>query len=57
MEMLEQFMKNNNLQDSSDIDSLLEVASLIRELIGDKQYTEINDILKNCYIFVIFTNI
>ena len=45
MEMLEQFMKNNNLQDSSDIDSLLEVASLIRELIRDKQYTEINDIL------------
>ena len=41
MEMLEQFMRRNNLRDEEDIDSLLEVADLTRELIGGNRYEEI----------------
>ena len=41
MEMLEQFMSRNNLRDEEDIDSLLEVADLARELIGGNRYEEI----------------
>ena len=43
--MLGTFMQNNNLQDPEDIDSLLEAAALARELIGGKQYEQINTLI------------
>lgn len=46
MNKLEQFMKNNNLQNSEDIDSLVELADLTREQITNKQYSNINNIIK-----------
>lgn len=46
-------MNNNNLKDSNEIDSLLELSKLIRELISQKEYDEINIMinytLNNCY--------
>ena len=45
MEMLEQFMSRNNLQDEEDIDSLLEMADLTRELVGGNRYEEINRLI------------
>ena len=53
MDMIEKFLQNNNLHDPNDIDSLIEFASLLRELISDNQYTYINRIinytLEHCY--------
>lgn len=45
MDMIEKFLQNNNLQDAEDIDSLIELASLVRELISNNQCTHINSII------------
>lgn len=45
MNDVEKFIETNNLHDTEDIDSLLELASLVRELIGSRQYEEINKVL------------
>ena len=36
--MTEKFLQNNNLQDEYDIDALIELASLVRALVSEKQY-------------------
>lgn len=41
MDILERFLQNNNLQDSDDIDALLELADLTRQLVGEKRYDSI----------------
>jgi len=43
--MLDRFMQHNGLQDPQDIDALLELADLTRDLIGGKQYGEINRLI------------
>ena len=43
--MTEKFLQNNNLHNSDDIDALLELASLVRELINQKLYPDINRII------------
>jgi len=45
--MTEKFLQNNNLRDPDDIDSLVELASLVRELAESKQCIHINRII--CY--------
>ena len=45
MDILENFLQNNNLQDEEDIDSLLDCASLVRELVCEKQYADINRVI------------
>lgn len=35
MEMIEHFFNNNNLHDEEDIDSLIELAAIVRTLIND----------------------
>ncbi len=45
MDVLEKFFQNNNLQDSEDIDSLLEFASLVRQLIVSKRYSDITGMI------------
>ena len=46
MEMIEQFINSNNLHDAEDIDSLLELATIVRTLINDNRQVEINRILQ-----------
>ena len=46
MEMIEKFINSNNLQDAEDIDSLLELATIVRTLINDNRQAEINHILQ-----------
>ena len=36
MNSLEKFLQNNNLQDADDIDSLLELAEMVRKIIRSK---------------------
>jgi hypothetical protein len=43
--MVEKFLQNINLEDSGDIDSLLEFASLLRQLISENLHTDINYII------------
>ena len=43
--MTENFLKNNNLYDSENLDALLELASLVRTLIDTKNYSDINKII------------
>ena len=43
--MTEKFLQNNNLHNSDDIDTLLDLASLVRELIIQKLYPDINKII------------
>ena len=43
--MTEKFLQNNNLHNSDDIDALLELASLVRELINQKLYSDFNRII------------
>jgi len=38
MDILDNFLHSNNLQDPEDIDALLDCASLVRRLIGEKRY-------------------
>lgn len=45
MNTLEKFLLNNDLQDSDNIDSLLELSSFVRQLIDDKQYIDISTII------------
>lgn len=40
--MLEKFLNNNNLQDEQDIDALLELAEIVRQLVADRDYDGIN---------------
>ena len=51
MDILEKWMQDNHLQDPDDIDTLLEAADLIRQLIQEKNYegicTIINFTIKN----------
>ena len=53
MDILEKWMQDNHLQDPDDIDTLLEAADLIRQLIQEKNYegicTIINFTIKNAY--------
>ena len=46
MEITENFINSNNLHDAEDIDSLIELAALVRTLINDNQQAEINCILQ-----------
>ena len=43
--MTEKFLQNNNLHNSDDIDALLELASLVRDLIIKKLYSDISKII------------
>lgn len=45
MNKVENYIQNNNLQDFDDIESLLELSSLIRQLVDDKQYIDISTII------------
>lgn len=45
MTMTEKFLQDNGTQDFEDIDLLIELASLVRELIADGLYSDINRIL------------
>ncbi|MBR4035145.1 MAG: hypothetical protein IKJ05_00250 [Oscillospiraceae bacterium] len=38
MDILERFLQNNNLRDSDDMDALLELADLTRQLVKEKRY-------------------
>lgn len=42
MNMTEQFLEHNNLRDADDIDALIELADLLRQLIADGMYADIN---------------
>ena len=46
MEQIEHFINNNNLHDTEDMDSLIELAGLVRTLINDNQQAEINRVLQ-----------
>lgn len=46
MEMIENFFSNNNLHDPEDVDSLIELAALVRTLIDDNRQEEIKRILQ-----------
>ena len=46
MEMIESFMNSHHLHDPEDIDSLIELAALVRTLISSNQQAEINQILQ-----------
>ena len=45
MEIVQKFIQNNNLQYFEDIEALLECASIVRELISEKLYEQINIII------------
>lgn len=46
MGTIESFMNSNNLHNAEDIDSLIELAALVRTLINKNQQAEINRILQ-----------
>ena len=46
MELIEHFINNNNLHDTEDMDSLIDLASLVRTLINNNQQAEINRVLQ-----------
>lgn len=46
MDMIENFINSNNLHNAEDIDSLIELATLVRTLINDNQQEKINRILE-----------
>ena len=41
MDMMENFLQNNNLRDADDIDSLLELADLLRQLLAGALYSDV----------------
>ena len=43
--MSDTFILNNNLQDPNDIDALLELADLTRELIAGKAYAQLEQLI------------
>ena len=45
MKNLEEFLQNNNLRDSEDIEALLETADTTRQLICDENYSDINQLI------------
>ncbi len=45
--MLEKFLQHNNLHDADDMDSLLELADLVRELVAENRHADINRVI--CY--------
>ncbi|MBR0040739.1 MAG: hypothetical protein IJP64_05110 [Oscillospiraceae bacterium] len=45
METLDLFIHNNHLSDPDDLDALIEVADLTRQLIGERAYTDINRLI------------
>jgi len=47
MDVLDAFLQNNHLQDVENIDSLLELSSLMRQQIAQQQYFQINRVI--CY--------
>lgn len=53
MNRIEQFLQNNNLVDADDIDSLIEMATLLREMIDNHQCDSISELvrytLESCY--------
>jgi len=46
LDMLEKFLQNSRLQDPEDMDSLLEFASLMRQLIESKRYPDISRVIR-----------
>ena len=45
MGIVQNFLENNNLHNTEDIDALLECASIVRELLSEKLYEQINIII------------
>ena len=45
MDLFEKFLQDYRLDDPDDIDALLEFASLVRELVDGKRYSEINRVI------------
>ena len=45
MHALEEFIQNNELRTTEDIDFLLEAADLARQLIGERKYSDINTLI------------
>ncbi len=45
MDILQNFLENNNLKDGDDFDALLECASLVRQLVSDLNYRGINTVI------------
>jgi len=45
MDRLDRFFQNNSLHDPDDIDALLDLATLTRELVCDRQYPQINRLI------------
>ena len=46
MEMIDNFLNNNNLQDADDIEALIELATIVRTLISNNNQAEIKTILQ-----------
>ena len=46
MNTLENFIQANNLQDPGDIDALLELASMVREMVQSRSYDELCQVLR-----------
>lgn len=60
MDILDKLFQNNNLKDPDDIDALLECATVVRQLIGEKDYLFINKVItytvtNNCYEAFLWT--
>lgn len=47
MDMTEKFLNSNNLHDADDMDSLLELADLLRQAIANARYSDITRLI--CY--------
>ena len=46
MEMTEKFLQNNRLHDADDFNSLIELATLVRELLAQEQYEDLDRVLR-----------
>ena len=46
MDRTEKFLQNNHLQDPDDLDSLIELASLVRQLIDDSRSSDIGRVIR-----------
>jgi len=46
MNITETFLESNRLHDADDLDSLLELAELVRELVAGEQYAELSRVLR-----------
>ena len=45
MDMTEKFLSSNNLHDADDMDTLLELADLVRQAAADARYADINRLI------------